>query len=100
MTFKSISEGINKGINEGAFRVEDVFTVEDAFTVSRETLPLFSLRAAAQRAFKKGSLTKIRDRILRIEGLKTELFKRTFKLFKQIKKEAEFRRKMDAWGLD
>ena len=100
MTFKSISEGINKGINEGAFRVEDVFTVEDAFTVSRETLPLFSLRAEAQRAFKEGSLTEIRDRILRIEGLKTELFKRTFKLFKQIKKEAEFRRKMDAWGLD
>ena len=73
---------------------------EDAFTVAWETLPLFSLRAEAQRAFKEGSLTEIRDRILRIEGLKTELFKRTFKLFKQIKKEAEFRRKMDAWGLD
>jgi len=84
MTFKSINEGIN----------------EDAFTVAWETLPLFSLRAEAQRAFKEGSLTEIRDRILRIEGLKTELFKRTSELFKQVKEEAEFSRKMDAWGLD
>src|SRR3990167_3738182 len=73
---------------------------EDAFTVAWETLPLFSLRAEAQRAFKEGSLTEIRDRILRIEGLKTELFKRTSELFKQVKEEAEFSRKMDAWGLD